>query len=66
MFATDAYPYSNEMGWEESGLAAARSGRQALAIALTGMVRDGSISRARAIELARMVLRENARKVYGF
>jgi uncharacterized protein len=65
MFGTDAYPYSNEMGWEESGWMAARTGRQALAIALTGMMRDGEISRARAVELARMVLRENARKLYG-
>ncbi|SPF33024.1 Amidohydrolase 2 [Candidatus Sulfopaludibacter sp. SbA4] len=65
MFATDAYPYSNEMGWEESGWVAARAGRQALAIALTGMMRDGEISRARASELARMVLRENAKRLYG-
>jgi predicted TIM-barrel fold metal-dependent hydrolase len=66
MFGTDAYPYSNEMGWEELGWVTARTGRQALAIALTGMMRDGGISHARAIELARMVLRDNARKLYGF
>jgi len=65
LFATDAYPYSNEMGWEESGWMAARAGRQALAIALTGMMRDGEISRPRASELARMVLRENAKALYG-
>jgi uncharacterized protein len=65
MFATDAYPYSNEMGWEESGWIASRNGREALAIALTGMLRDGEITRARAGELARMVLRENARALYG-
>jgi uncharacterized protein len=65
LFATDAYPYSNEMGWEEAGWIAARTARQALAIALTGMMRDGEIDRARAGELARMVLRENARKLYG-
>jgi uncharacterized protein len=65
LFGTDAYPYSNEMGWEESGWIAARAGRQALAIALTGMLRDGEITRARASELARMVLRDNARKLYG-
>ena len=65
MFGTDAYPYSNEMGWEESGWMAARTGRQALAIALTGMMRDGGVSHARALELARMVLRENAKKLYG-
>ena len=66
MFGTDAYPYSNEMGWEESGWIAARTARLALAIALSGMMRDGEISRQRALELARMVLRENARSLYGF
>ena len=65
MFGTDAYPYSNEMGWEESGWIAAKTARQALAIALSGMLRDGEISRQRALELARMVLRENARSLYG-
>lgn len=65
LFATDAYPFSEELGWEESGLVAARAGRKALAIALTGMVRDGEITRARASVLARMVLRENAKKLYG-
>lgn len=66
LFGTDAYPYSDEMGWEESGWMAAKNGREALAIALTGMLRDGEISRSRASELARMVLRENARALYGF
>jgi predicted TIM-barrel fold metal-dependent hydrolase len=65
MFATDAYPYSDEIGWEESGVMAARAGRRALAIALTGMVRDGEITRARASVIARMVLRENAKSLYG-
>jgi hypothetical protein len=65
MFATDAYPYSPEMGWEESGWMAANKNRLALTIALTGMLREGEISRSRASELARMVLRENARKLYG-
>jgi predicted TIM-barrel fold metal-dependent hydrolase len=65
LFATDAYPYIPEMGWEESGWIAARTGRQALAIALTGMMRDGEITRARAVELARMTLRDNARALYG-
>jgi hypothetical protein len=66
LFATDAYPYIPEMGWEESGWIAARTGRQALAIALTGMMRDGEITRGRASELARLVLRDNARTLYGF
>jgi uncharacterized protein len=66
LFATDAYPYSDEIGWEESGWLAAKRGREALALALTTMTRNEGISRARASELARMVLRENARMLYGF
>jgi predicted TIM-barrel fold metal-dependent hydrolase len=65
MFGTDAYPYSDEMGWEESGWLAARSGREALALALSSMVRDREITLDRALELSRMVLRENALKLYG-
>ena len=38
--------------------------RQALGQALTGMLRDGEITRPRAQELARMVMRENALKLY--
>jgi uncharacterized protein len=65
LFGTDAYPYSDQLGWEESGWIAARNGREALARALTGMLRDGEITRQRALELARMVLRDNARHLYG-
>ena len=65
LFATDAYPYIPEMGWEESGWMAARAGRRALALALTGMLRSGEITRARASELARMVMRDNAQELYG-
>jgi predicted TIM-barrel fold metal-dependent hydrolase len=65
MFATDAYPYSAELGWEEAGWLAARRGRQALALALNAMMRDGEISNTRALELANLVLRENARQLYG-
>jgi uncharacterized protein len=65
LFATDAYPFSEELGWEEAGVVASRTGRKALAIALTGMVRDGEITRARASVLARMVLKDNAKKLYG-
>jgi predicted TIM-barrel fold metal-dependent hydrolase len=65
LFATDAYPFSPEMGWEEAGYVAATTGREALGLALTGMLRDNEITRDRALELARMVLRDNARKLYG-
>jgi uncharacterized protein len=64
LFATDAYPFSEEMGWEEAGWVAATAGRQALGLSLTEMMHDGEITRDRAIEIARMVLRDNARKLY--
>ena len=66
MFATDGYPYSKELGWEESAWMAAHNGREALGRALTAMMRDGAVTHTRAVELARMVLRENARALYGF
>ena len=64
LFATDAYPFSKEVGWEEAASVAARTGREALGTALTEMMRDNDITRDRAIELARMVLRDNARTLY--
>jgi predicted TIM-barrel fold metal-dependent hydrolase len=64
LFATDAYPESKEMGWEEAGLVAAKTGREALGLALTQMLRDHDITRDRAVTLARMVLRDNARTLY--
>jgi uncharacterized protein len=64
LFATDAYPFSEEMSWEEAGWVASTTGRQALGLALTEMLHDGEITRERALELARMVLRDNARKLY--
>jgi len=66
LFGTDAYPFAPpDNGWEEAGYMANAAGREALGMALTGMLRDGEITRERAGELARMVLRENARKLYG-
>ncbi len=65
LFGTDAYPYSEQTGWEESLWIASCNGREALGRALTGMMRDGEITQQRAIELARMVLRDNARSLYG-
>jgi predicted TIM-barrel fold metal-dependent hydrolase len=64
LFATDAFLFSPEVGWEEVGWLSNTTGREALAIALTGMMRDGEITRARASELARMVMRDNAAKLY--
>ena len=64
LFGTDGYPYSDAMGWEESTWIAAHNGRQALGLALTGMLRDGEINRDRANQIARNVLRGNASALY--
>jgi predicted TIM-barrel fold metal-dependent hydrolase len=64
LFGTDAYPYSDEMGWEESAWIASKNAREALGRALTDMMRAGEITSTRARELARMVLRENAKALY--
>jgi hypothetical protein len=66
MFGTDLYPGTPQIDWEEVGWQTANSGREALAIALTGMMNDNEITRARAREIARMVLRGNALKLYGW
>jgi hypothetical protein len=65
LFGTDAFDGGVEPGWEQVAWVASTTARKALAIALTGMMRDGEITRDRAQALARMVLRENAAAVYG-
>ncbi|HYK00713.1 MAG TPA: amidohydrolase family protein [Thermoanaerobaculia bacterium] len=67
LFGTDAYPEPGTplFDWEEKLWLANETAREALAIALTGMMNDGQITRARALELARMVLRDNAVRLYG-
>ncbi len=65
LYGTDAYPYSASMGWEESLWIANRTAREALGLALTGMLHDGEIDMIRAKQIAEMVLRGNAAKLYG-
>jgi predicted TIM-barrel fold metal-dependent hydrolase len=65
MFGTDLAPGSPEVNWEETGYSNAKTGREGLALALTEMVNDGEISRERALEIARMVMRGTAVRLYG-
>jgi len=65
LFGTDAFSFGPEVEWGEVAWLSNTTARQALALALTGMINDGEISRERALELARMVLHENALKLYG-
>ena len=66
LFGTDLYPNTPEIDWEEIGWQTLQSAREALAIALTGMIQDGQITHRRALELARMVLHDNAARLYGW
>src|SRR5216683_7712468 len=66
LFGTDAFAFGPAVDWGELAWLSNTTARQALALALTGMMNDGEITRERASELARMVLRENAIKLYGF
>ncbi|MEO8336376.1 MAG: amidohydrolase family protein [bacterium] len=65
LFGTDAFAGGPDAGWELAAWIGTSSARHALAIALTGMMRDGEISRSRAEEIATMVMRGNASKLYG-
>ena len=64
LYGSDAFDGGPDQGWEEVAWMAATTARRALGIALTGMLRDGEITRDRAQTLARMVLRENALRLY--
>jgi hypothetical protein len=66
LYGSDASPMSPNIGWEETAWVGGHFGRQALGVALTGMLEDGEITPERAKQLVHMVLRENARRLYGF
>lgn len=66
LFGTDLFPGLPQVDWEEIGYQTNRNARLALAEALTGMMRDGEITRQRANGIAKMVMRENAMKLYGW
>ena len=66
LYGSDASPFSDTVGWEETAWIGSRNGRLALGLALTGMLEDGEISLDRAKQIAHMVMRENARQLYGF
>ncbi len=65
LFGTDLYPLTPQVNWEETGYQTETAGRTALAIALTGMMQDGEITREQASSIAHMVLHDNAAKLYG-
>jgi hypothetical protein len=64
-FATDAFALGPDVGWEDLAWLTADTGRKALGLALTAMLRDGIVTETRAAEIARAVLHDNAAKLYG-
>jgi predicted TIM-barrel fold metal-dependent hydrolase len=65
MFGSDAFPFNDAVGAEETFWLAVRTARMALAAALAEMVSAGEISEPQAIEFARMYLHDNAARLYG-
>ena len=64
LFGTDAFSFGPEVDWPEVAWLSSKTAREALALALTGMLNDHEITRPQAVELARMVLHDNAKKLY--
>jgi len=65
MFASDAFPFNDAVGAEETFWLAVRSARTAAAAALAELVAEGAFTEEKAIELARLYLHDNAAKLYG-
>jgi uncharacterized protein len=65
MFGSDAFPFNEAVGAEETFWLAVRSARTAVAEALAELVAENAISEPKALELARWYLHDNAAKLYG-
>jgi uncharacterized protein len=65
MFGSDAFPFSDALGAEESFWIATYSSRTALAAALAELVSEGAFTEAKALEIAHLYLHDNAAKLYG-
>jgi len=65
IFGSDASAFGPGLGWEMSAWLASHTARQALTIALSEMIKSNEITLSRAKEIATMVLRTNAGKLYN-
>ncbi len=66
LYGSDASPFTDTVGWAETDWIGAHTAREELGLALTGMMHDGELNLDRAKQIGHMVLRENARRLYGF
>jgi uncharacterized protein len=65
LYGSDAFPFNDALGAEESMWMAARTTRTALAAALAELLEEGAITESKALELARNYLHDNAARLYG-
>jgi uncharacterized protein len=66
LFGTDTFAGSDpQYGWDTVAWQTSHNAREALALALTGMMQDGEITRTQTLQFAHMVLHGNAEKLYG-
>jgi hypothetical protein len=65
MYGSDAFPFNDALGAEESMWLAARTTRMGLAAALAELVDERVISETKALELARNYLHDTAARLYG-
>jgi uncharacterized protein len=65
MYGSDSFPFNDALGAEESMWLAARTTRTGLAAALAELVGEGAVTEAKALELARNYLHDNAARLYG-
>jgi hypothetical protein len=65
MFGSDAFPFNDAVGAEETFWLAARSARTAVAQALAELVAENAITEKKALELAHLYLHDNAATLYG-
>jgi hypothetical protein len=65
LYGSDAFPFNEALGAEESMWLAARTTRTGLAAALAELVEEGAVTEAKAVQLARNYLHDNAARLYG-
>jgi predicted TIM-barrel fold metal-dependent hydrolase len=64
LFGTDAAAFGPGIGWDVAAQLGTSTARRALAIVLSDMLRNGELTRARAEQIAAMVMRTNAASLY--
>jgi hypothetical protein len=64
VFGSDAFPFNEAIGAEESDWLAIETARKALAAALSRMILDGEVSEQQALQFAHAYLHDNAARIY--